>query len=94
MKHVNIIIKGKVQGVFFRASAKEEALRIGVSGFVCNRDDGDVYAEIEGDPALLDAFIRWCHHGPTHASVTSVNVSAGDMKNFIGFEIRRSQYPY
>ena len=52
-------IYGRVQGVFFRESMKDEAKRIGVSGWVRNRKDGTVEAFVQGEAALVDAMIAW-----------------------------------
>lgn len=89
MKHVNIRVAGKVQGVFFRASTKQKADELGVRGFVRNEHDGSVYIEAEGDEEQLTRFVAWCGHGPAHARVESCEVTAGDIMRFTGFEIRR-----
>lgn len=73
-KQVKLRIKGRVQGVFFRESAKEEALRLGLCGWVRNTRDGDVEATVQGAPAEVDEFVSWCHQGPPHAWVESVQV--------------------
>lgn len=57
MKHYNITVSGKVQGVFYRASTKEKAEQLGIKGFVRNQSDGTVYIEAEGEVSQLDAFI-------------------------------------
>jgi acylphosphatase len=64
MKHFNIHVSGKVQGVFFRASAKEQADKTNIKGFVRNEPSGDVYIEAEGDDNELKSFLQWCKHGP------------------------------
>lgn len=61
MEHLNITIKGVVQGVFFRKSAQEEAYRLRIAGFVQNESDGSVYIEAEGMEEDLDEFIAWCN---------------------------------
>jgi len=85
-KHLNIKIFGFVQGVFFRLTAKEEAGKLGVTGFAKNDPDGSVYIEAEGPKEKLDEFIKWCHEGPSAAQVDKVVVSAGPLKNFSEFE--------
>lgn len=65
-------IEGTVQGVSFRASARAEAQRLGLTGWVRNEDDGSVSAEAQGEPAPLQAFVAWCHKGPSAANVTAV----------------------
>ena len=66
------VVRGRVQGVMFRATAVDEATRLGVRGRIWNRDDGAVEAEAEGTPDQLAAFERWLHRGPPHASVEAV----------------------
>jgi acylphosphatase len=88
-KHYNIIIEGKVQGVWYRASARREALRLGLTGFVRNLADGRVYAEAEGPEEALEAFVSWCRSGPELASVRDIQVESGAIRGFEGFEVRR-----
>lgn len=85
-KHVNIKVYGKVQGIFFRATAKEQADRMGIFGFARNDEDGSVYIEAEGDEVKLDEFVKWCHKGPQLARVEKVEVTEGPLKNFSDFE--------
>ncbi|HEX8377897.1 MAG TPA: acylphosphatase [Pedobacter sp.] len=87
MKHLNILVKGKVQGVFFRASTKAVADQLGVKGMVKNLPSGDVYIEAEGDDFSLESFLEWCHEGPLQASVQNVEVVEGEVKNYRNFEI-------
>jgi acylphosphatase len=86
--HYDIRITGRVQGVFYRASARAEADRLGLRGFVRNEDDGSVYAEAEGDRAKLDAFVSWCRQGPPHALVEAVRATPAEVKGFQGFHVR------
>ena len=88
-KHYTIIVNGKVQGVFFRASAKQMAELLGVKGLVRNESNGDVYVEAEGDEAMLVKFIQWCHHGPDSAEVKHVSVKDGVFLNYKNFEVIR-----
>jgi acylphosphatase len=90
VRHLNIAISGNVQGVFFRATAKEVADSLGVKGFVRNRNDGSVYIEVEGETADLDRFVSWCRQGPPRAVVSNIEVADGTVVGFTGFEIRRS----
>ena len=89
MKHLNICVSGKVQGVFFRASTKEQADQLGVKGFVRNEPNGDVYIEVEGGEEKLKIFLDWCRRGPNRARVEKVEVEEVDLKNFASFEVRR-----
>jgi acylphosphatase len=84
----NIVISGRVQGVYFRASAREVARAHGLSGWVRNRADGDVEAVVEGDEAAVQAFLAWCHDGPPGAYVTAVQVTTAPYTGeFQGFRI-------
>lgn len=87
MQHLNITVKGKVQGVFYRASTKAVADQLGVKGNVKNLSGGDVFIEAEGDKMSLDMFLDWCHEGPEDASVTSVESNEGELKNYRNFEV-------
>jgi acylphosphatase len=89
-RRVRFRVAGRVQGVAFRASAVDEAERLGVNGWVRNRATGDVEGEAEGPATLVDAFVAWCREGPRGARVEVCDVRdeeyLGDLK---GFEIRR-----
>lgn len=89
MKHYNLKIKGKVQGVWYRKSTMEEAIRLGLTGFVQNESDGSVYAEAEGPQEILDELVNWCKRGPILANVTEVIAEEGPVCDFKGFEVRR-----
>ncbi len=86
----NVIIFGRVQGVFFRDETRRSAQRIGVAGWVRNLPDGTVEALFEGDAEAVNAVIEWCHTGSPFANVSEVKVAwqswVGDMD---GFRIRR-----
>jgi len=87
MKHLDIIVKGKVQGVFYRASTKAVADQLGIRGTVKNQPDGDVFIEAEGEPALLDMFLDWCKEGPEDAEVSALESHEGELKNYRNFEV-------
>lgn len=72
---VRIIVAGRVQGVFFRASARDEATRLGTVGWARNEPDGTVLIEAEGAPQALERFTEWCRAGPPEARVKHVEVS-------------------
>lgn len=74
-KRAHVVISGRVQGVFFRASTVEEARRLGLRGWVRNLVDGRVEALIDGDAAAVDRMIEWCRQGPALARVDEVHVS-------------------
>ena len=91
MKCLSILVRGRVQGVFYRASTKEVALKFGIRGFVRNEPDGNVYIEAVGDDITPNKFVEWCRSGPPHAKVTEVQVEEKkEPANFHSFEIRRS----
>ncbi len=87
MKHINIKVTGKVQGVFFRASTKAVADQMGIKGLVKNEKDGSVYIEAEGDETILAMFIEWCNEGPDKSLVENVAVEDGEVKNYRNFEV-------
>jgi len=88
-KHLDITVKGQVQGVFYRASTKAVADQLGVKGSVRNEPDGSVFIEAEAAPMLLDMFLDWCKEGPEHANVISVETHEGEMKNYRNFDVLR-----
>ncbi|WP_028841287.1 acylphosphatase [Thermodesulfobacterium hveragerdense] len=90
MKRVHVYISGKVQGVYFRAYTEEEALRLGVKGWVRNLPDGRVEAVFEGEDEAVDKMVAWCHRGSPYAKVTHVEVIEEPYKGeFNDFRIRR-----
>ena len=89
IKTVNLVIIGKVQGVYFRASARDMARQIGLTGWVQNTDAGDVEIIVTGEEQALDQFINWCRIGPPNARVDEVTVTDIAFSNFDKFEIRR-----
>lgn len=85
----HVFISGRVQGVFFRASTRDQAQKRDVDGWVKNLDDGRVEAVFEGDPETVQSMIEWCHEGSPAAEVTDVSVSKEEPKGLEGFKIRR-----
>lgn len=71
---VALRITGRVQGVWYRASTVSEAERLGLRGWVRNRRDGSVAAEVQGPRAAVEALIAWCRDGPPAAQVAAVAV--------------------
>lgn len=84
-----IKVSGKVQGVFYRASTKNQADALGILGFVRNEPDGSVYIEAEAEEAILNRFIDWCRQGPPMAGVEQCDVLEKEPGRFKYFEIRR-----
>ena len=89
MQHINIIIRGKVQGVFFRHGTKAVADQLGVRGFVRNEEDGSVYIEAEADEWILDNFLDWCNEGPDRAEVETVEKMEAELQGFNNFIIKK-----
>jgi len=86
-KHV--IISGKVQGVFFRASTKQKAEQLGVNGWVRNTSGGKVEATFEGDEDRVNEMINWCHKGPRLARVDDVDIKENEIKDeYNSFKIK------
>lgn len=72
---VRITVTGRVQGVFFRAGARDEAKRLGIGGFARNQRDGSVVIEAEGSGQAVEHFQEWCAVGPRKAEVETIEVS-------------------
>ncbi len=72
MASARFLVSGRVQGVFFRASTREQALKLGLRGYAKNLPDGRVEVLAEGSATALDALERWLHVGPPMARVESV----------------------
>jgi acylphosphatase len=89
VKHIQIRVQGKVQGVFFRASAADIARQLNIKGFVRNEPDGSVYLEAEGSEENLRALVEWCRKGPPRARVDRVEVVSGPVQHFTSFDIQR-----
>jgi len=78
---------GRVQGVFFRDSTREEAERRGVAGWVRNTDEGTVEAVFEGDPGAVDALVEICCSGPGSADVERLEVDEEEPEGLEGFKV-------
>jgi acylphosphatase len=85
MECARFIVSGKVQGVFFRASARDEARRLGLSGHAKNLDDGNVEVIVCGETANIDALEHWLQKGPPAARVDRVSRFAESGKPPSGF---------
>jgi acylphosphatase len=89
LQHFKIIVSGKVQGVFYRAIAKEKADEWGIKGFVRNESNGDVYIEAEAEEDILYKFIKWCNMGPARAKVDRIEAIPGEVNGYTTFDIKR-----
>ncbi|MFD1257420.1 acylphosphatase [Mucilaginibacter terrae] len=87
IKHLNITVQGKVQGVSYRVTTKAVADQLGVRGFIRNEANGDVYIEAEAEQSLMELFMEWCEDGPDPARVTAVTTTEGEIKNYRNFEV-------
>ncbi|HEY6638128.1 MAG TPA: acylphosphatase [Solirubrobacterales bacterium] len=88
MTRKRVVVRGRVQGVFFRDSTRRRAESLGVAGWVANRADGAVEAVFEGDPGAVDQLVDFCRRGPGRAEVTSVDVVEEAPERIPGFEVR------
>jgi len=89
MPTVHLIVSGKVQGVFFRATAKDVADEIGITGWVKNAEDGNVEIIANGNDEQLQKFIDWCKKGPPKAIVTDIKIAPVDDEVFERFTVIR-----
>ena len=89
MERVQVVVQGRVQGVYYRASARDRARQLGLKGWVRNCPDGSVEILAEGEKTLLGQLISWCHQGPPAAVVTRVTTdwqtATGE---FVGFVVK------
>lgn len=87
-RRVHVTVRGRVQGVGYRYSMRVVAERVGVGGWVRNRPDGSVEAEVEGPPEQVDHVLAWMAHGPPSASVAGTDVASRESLGADGFEVR------
>ncbi|MFC7138831.1 acylphosphatase [Halosimplex aquaticum] len=85
----HVCVSGKVQGVYYRATTRDEARERGVDGWVKNLDDGRVEAVFEGPEDAVESMVEWCHEGSSRARVDDVEAEYGEPEGIDGFEIRR-----
>src|SRR5258706_13192905 len=86
LKQLNLVVRGRVQGVFFRASTQREARRLGVTGWVKNRNDGSVEILAEGEETSIRELYGWAQKGPSAARAERVDTRwpryTGDFPDF------------
>lgn len=88
-RRVSALVSGRVQGVFFRSSAQEQATRLGLTGWVRNLPDGRVEIEAQGEPDAAEALLEWSARGPSGARVDEVETSDLDpVPDERGFSVR------
>jgi acylphosphatase len=83
-----VVVSGRVQGVFFRDTARRRAEAAGVAGWVTNRPDGAVEAVFEGPPEAVEQLVDFCRRGPSRAEVSSVEVTEEEPEGLSGFQVR------
>ena len=88
MKRSRVVVRGVVQGVYFRDTCRQKASQAGVAGWVRNRDDGSVEAVFEGVPASVDTLVDWTRTGPPDAEVREVDVRDEPPEGLTGFDVR------
>lgn len=89
MPTVHLMISGKVQGVFYRATARHKAEELGLSGWIKNTPDNNVEATVSGTPEAVESFIAWCWQGSQRAEVSNVTVTPKPDDGFTGFQVIR-----
>jgi acylphosphatase len=88
-QRVHVVVRGRVQGVYFRASTRDRARQLGLSGWVRNCSDGSVEILAEGERTHLEQLITWCHGGPRGAAVSHVMVDWQEATGeFVGFVVK------
>lgn len=91
MPTIHLLIKGEVQGVFFRVTAKKIADKFNVTGWIKNRKDDNVEAMVTGSQQQLEEFINWCKKGPEKAEVEDVIITKQQETSFNDFEVIRGK---
>ena len=89
IQSIRINVFGDVQGVFYRQSAKEAAIKLGITGFVMNLPDGTVEITANGTKEQLEKYVSWCRHGPPKATVTDLKITELPLQQFDHFIIKR-----
>jgi len=89
LQTISITVKGKVQGIFYRQSAKELAHQLGISGQIKNLPDGNVQIIATGTKVQLDQLMEWCKKGPPNAIVAGINFRELPLQEFSHFTIVR-----
>lgn len=85
----HVFVSGRVQGVYYRATTREEAEKRDIDGWVRNLDDGRVEAVFEGPSQTVESMVEWCRTGSPRADVSDVTVEHTEPEDETGFRIRR-----
>lgn len=89
LQTMSIIVRGRVQGVFYRQSTREKATELNINGFVRNLPDGSVHILATGTIEQLNSFVNWCWQGPRKAIVTDVQQEIRALQQFDSFKIEK-----
>jgi acylphosphatase len=90
-KRIIIQVHGRVQGVFYRQMAQEEAQKLGLAGYADRKPNGGIIIEAEGEEMHLHKFLHWCRRGPSLAKVEMITFEhSHEIKNFDIFEVKNS----
>ncbi|WP_422362011.1 acylphosphatase [Reichenbachiella sp.] len=84
----SILVSGKVQGVFYRASTREEAIKLGLKGWVKNLPTGEVFIDVFGELKAVEKFIVWCKQGPPLSNVVDTSIKNIPFREEASFEVR------
>ncbi len=87
---IDMVVTGKVQGVWFRGSTQSKARELGLSGWVKNNDNGTVSVQAFGKMESLNQLLQWCRSGPSHAIVTDIRYHYIDHQEMQGFVVSRT----
>lgn len=87
-KRARVVVRGHVQGVFFRSDARDRAQSLHVAGWIRNVPDGTVEAVFEGDPGQVESMVEWCRRGPSAAQVENLDVDWEEPSGESGFAVR------
>ena len=89
MKRAQVVVRGQVQGVFFRAETRDRARSLGLGGWVRNAPDGSVQAVFEGEDERVESMVAWCRRGPSGGQVDDVEVAWSEPEGEREFAIVR-----
>lgn len=84
----HVVVRGRVQGVFFRAETRDRARSLGLTGWVRNNADGSVEAVFEGERERVESMVEWSRRGPSHAAVDDVDVAWEEPQDEPEFAVR------
>lgn len=88
MTRARVVVRGHVQGVWFRQSCRREAEERNVAGWVRNRYDSAVEAVFEGEESAVAELVSWCRAGPPRAVVSGIDVTEEPVEGLIGFTVK------